>query len=137
MLGYVTSVQELCVVLGMDFYQIVTDVHPSLDDSNGGHSKSISNDTLDRLAKTIRSLQDEKKKRIKKVRFFLDNSFPGSPPYFSVHAYSTQFRSNTNTQLGFKSCLFFSDRWGVYLPIFRRKCKNTMEIRRHFISERC
>lgn len=69
MLGYVTSVQELCVVLGMDFYQIVTDVHPSLDDSNGGQSKSISNDTLDRLAKTIRSLQDEKKKRIKKVRF--------------------------------------------------------------------
>jgi protein regulator of cytokinesis 1 len=53
----------------MDFYQIVTDVHPSLDDSNGGQSKSISNDTLDRLAKTIRSLQDEKKKRIKKVRF--------------------------------------------------------------------
>lgn len=69
MLGYVTSVHELCVVLGMDFYQIVTDVHPSLDDSNGGQSKSISNDTLDRFAKTIRSLQDEKKKRIKKVRF--------------------------------------------------------------------
>ena len=52
--------------MGMDFFSIVTEVHPSLDDSQE-IPKSISNDTLDRLAKTIHSLQAEKKKRVLKV----------------------------------------------------------------------
>jgi len=47
---------ELCALLGMDFVQIIADVHPSLVDSNGGQPKSISNDTIARLAKTIHSL---------------------------------------------------------------------------------
>lgn len=58
---------QLCSVMGMDFFQIVTEVHPSLDDSQE-LPKSISNETLDRLAKKIHSLQAEKKKRVLKVR---------------------------------------------------------------------
>lgn len=66
-LDYVSTVHELCAVLGMDFFKTVTGVHPSLDDSTSGQSKSISNDTLDKLAKTVASLKQEKKQRIKKV----------------------------------------------------------------------
>lgn len=92
-LEFVTTVHELCAVLGMDFFQIVTDVHPSLDDSKGGQSKSISNDTLDRLAKTIRSLQDEKKLRIKKVSS-LDFLIDGEPSIFTSHPMSRNFISS-------------------------------------------
>ena len=51
----------------MDFFSTVTEVHPSLDDSTGVHSKSISNDTLSRLAKTVSALNEDKKKRLHKV----------------------------------------------------------------------
>jgi protein regulator of cytokinesis 1 len=65
-LEYVNLMHELCSVMGMDFFKIVTEVHPSLDDSQG-IPKSISNETLDRLAKTIYSLQAEKNNRVIKV----------------------------------------------------------------------
>ena len=58
---------DLCAVLGMDFFSTVTDVHPSLIDSTGAQSKSISNDTLARLAKTVIALKDDKKQRLHKV----------------------------------------------------------------------
>jgi protein regulator of cytokinesis 1 len=52
----------------MDLLQTLADVHPSLVDSSAtGQTKSISNVTLDRLAQTIRSLQDEKRVRLRKV----------------------------------------------------------------------
>lgn len=57
---------QLCSVMGMDFFQIVTEVHPSLDDSQE-IPKSISNETLDCLARTIHSLQVEKENRVLKV----------------------------------------------------------------------
>ncbi|MCO5605198.1 hypothetical protein L7F22_059378 [Adiantum nelumboides] len=41
---------------------------PSLDDSTFGQSKSISNETLEKLAKTVTSLKQEKKQRIKKLQ---------------------------------------------------------------------
>lgn len=65
-LEYVNLIHQSCSVLGMDFFQLVSEVHPSLDDAKG-LPKSISNDTLDLLVKTIQSLEVEKKQRISKV----------------------------------------------------------------------
>lgn len=66
-LELVSSVHDLCAVLGIDFYSTVTEVHPSLNDATGVQSKSISNDTLTRLAKTLISLKEDKKQRLHKV----------------------------------------------------------------------
>lgn len=66
-LEYVSMVHDLCTVLGMDFLSTVTEVHPSLDDSIGDDSKSISNDTLSKLDKTVATLNEDKKLRLSKV----------------------------------------------------------------------
>ncbi|CAH1451014.1 unnamed protein product [Lactuca virosa] len=67
-LELVSSVHDLCAVLGIDFYSTVTEVHPSLNDATGVQSKSISNDTLTRLAKTVISLKEDKKQRLHKLQ---------------------------------------------------------------------
>ncbi|GMJ15983.1 microtubule-associated proteins 65-1 [Hibiscus trionum] len=67
-LELVSTVHDLCAVLGMDFFSTVTEVHPSLDDSTGVQSKSISNDTLSRLVKTVSVLREDKKKRLHKLQ---------------------------------------------------------------------
>ncbi|KAF4346051.1 65-kDa microtubule-associated protein 1 [Cannabis sativa] len=67
-LEFVSSVHDLCAVLGMDFFSTVTEVHPSLNDSTGVQSKSISNDTLSRLAKTVIALKEDKKQRLQKLQ---------------------------------------------------------------------
>eukprot|EP00249_Psilotum_nudum_P017539 c26379_g2_i1 orf=934-2004(+) len=67
-LDYVSMVHDLCAVLGMDFFKTITEVHPSLDESPSGQSKSISNDTLKRLVKTVQSLQQERRHRIQKLQ---------------------------------------------------------------------
>ncbi|XP_044473594.1 65-kDa microtubule-associated protein 1-like [Mangifera indica] len=69
-LEFVSTVHDLCAVLGMDFFSTVTEVHPSLNDSTGVQSKSISNDTLSRLAKTVLSLKEDKKQRLHKLQEF-------------------------------------------------------------------
>ena len=66
-LEFVSTVHDLCAVLGMDFFSTVTEVHPSLNDSTGVQSKSISNDTLSRLAKTVLALKEDKRQRLHKV----------------------------------------------------------------------
>lgn len=66
-LEFVSTVHDLCAVLGLDFLSTVTEVHPSLDEQTGVQSKSISNDTLSRLAKTVLTLKDDKKQRLQKV----------------------------------------------------------------------
>ena len=66
-LEFVSNVHDLCAVLGMDFFSTVNEVHPSLNDSTGVQSKSISNDTLSRLAKTVLALKADKKQRLHKV----------------------------------------------------------------------
>ncbi|KAL0320837.1 UNVERIFIED_CONTAM: microtubule-associated protein 1 [Sesamum radiatum] len=66
-LEFVSTVHDLCAVLGMDFLTTVTEVHPSLNDSRGVQSKSISNDTLARLANTVLALKEDKKKRLQKI----------------------------------------------------------------------
>lgn len=50
---------------------MISEVHPSLDDSKG-LAKSISNETLDLLVKTINSLQVEKQQRVVKVGYCKD-----------------------------------------------------------------
>ncbi|XP_061345886.1 65-kDa microtubule-associated protein 1-like [Gastrolobium bilobum] len=67
-LEFVSTVHDLCTVLGMDFFSIVTEVHPSLNDSTNVHSKSISNGTLARLAKTVLTLKEDKKQRLYKLQ---------------------------------------------------------------------
>ncbi|KAK4484790.1 hypothetical protein RD792_007384 [Penstemon davidsonii] len=67
-LEFVSTVHDLCAVLGMDFLTTVTEVHPSLKDSTGVQSKSISNDTLSRLAKTVLALKEDKKQRLQKLQ---------------------------------------------------------------------
>ncbi|XP_043689784.1 65-kDa microtubule-associated protein 1-like [Telopea speciosissima] len=67
-LDFVSTVHDLCAVLGMDFFSTITEVHPSLNDSVGVQSKSISNDTLSRLAKTVLALKEDKKQRLLKLQ---------------------------------------------------------------------
>ncbi|KAL2322720.1 hypothetical protein Fmac_027099 [Flemingia macrophylla] len=67
-LEYVSTVHDLCAVLGMDFFSILTEVHPSLNESIGVHSKSISNDTLAKLAETVSTLKEDKKQRLHKLQ---------------------------------------------------------------------
>ncbi|KAK4781886.1 hypothetical protein SAY86_015988 [Trapa natans] len=67
-LEFVSTVHDLCAVLGMDFFSTVTEVHPSLNDSSSVQSKSISNDTLSRLAKTVLALKEDKKQRLHKLQ---------------------------------------------------------------------
>lgn len=67
MLEFVSTVHDLCAVLGLDFLSTITEVHPSLDEANGVQTKSISNETLSRLAKTVLTLKEDKMQRLKKV----------------------------------------------------------------------
>nr|GEW22083.1 65-kDa microtubule-associated protein 1-like [Tanacetum cinerariifolium] len=67
-LELVSSVHDLCAVLGLDFYSTVTEVHPSLNDATGVQAKSISNDTLARLANTVLALKEDKNQRLKKLQ---------------------------------------------------------------------
>jgi Ase1/PRC1/MAP65 family protein len=70
-LDYVSMVHDLCTVLGMDFVSTVAEVHPSLDDSVDDNCKSISNDTLSRLDKTVVTLNEDKKLRLSKVNAYI------------------------------------------------------------------
>ncbi|MFS7929045.1 putative microtubule-associated protein, MAP65/Ase1/PRC1 [Helianthus anomalus] len=65
-LEFVNKLHDICGVLGIDFYSTLKDVHPSLIDATGAQSKSISNDTLARLAKSVVSLEEVKKQRLRK-----------------------------------------------------------------------
>ncbi|KAJ6828931.1 65-kDa microtubule-associated protein 1-like isoform X1 [Iris pallida] len=67
-LDFVSTIHDLCAVLGMDFFSTITEVHPSLDDSVGVQSKSISNETLSKLARTVLTLKEDKKTRLQKLQ---------------------------------------------------------------------
>ncbi|XP_023005347.1 65-kDa microtubule-associated protein 1-like [Cucurbita maxima] len=67
-LEFVSTVHDLCAVLGIDFFGTVTEVHPSLNDATGVQSKSISNDTLSKLAKMVLALKEDKKQRLHKLQ---------------------------------------------------------------------
>uniref|UniRef100_A0ACD5WTQ6 Uncharacterized protein n=1 Tax=Avena sativa TaxID=4498 RepID=A0ACD5WTQ6_AVESA len=67
-LDFVSSVHDVCSVLGMDFLSTVTEVHPSLSDSVGADYKSISDETLSRLSKMVIELKEKKVKRLEKIQ---------------------------------------------------------------------
>ncbi|KAH0941998.1 hypothetical protein HID58_001635, partial [Brassica napus] len=67
-LEFVSTVHDLCAVLGLDFLTTVTEVHPSLDEANGVQNKSISNETLSTLANTVLTLKEDKNQRLKKLQ---------------------------------------------------------------------
>lgn len=68
-LDFVSTVHDLCAVLGMDFLGTITEIHPSLNESIGVQSKSISNDTLYKLLKMVEALKEDKRVRLQKVFF--------------------------------------------------------------------
>ncbi|KAJ6794431.1 65-kDa microtubule-associated protein 3 [Iris pallida] len=57
---------SLCLVLGVDFKQTISEVHPSLVETEG--SKNISNDTIERLASATRRLREVKIQRMQKLQ---------------------------------------------------------------------
>ncbi|KAI3804742.1 hypothetical protein L1987_26528 [Smallanthus sonchifolius] len=67
-LEFVNVLHDICGVLGIDFCSTVSDVHPSLIDASCAQSKSISNDTLARLAKSVIALKEAKKQRLHKLQ---------------------------------------------------------------------
>ena len=64
-LDHLSSLNSLCLVLGMDFKQTIHEVHPSLSETE--ESKSISNDTISRLATAIQRLREVKIQRMQRV----------------------------------------------------------------------
>lgn len=67
-LEHVSEVHSLCGVLGLDFGQTVSDVHPSLESTTSvEQATNISNSTLKGLEQTIVTLKAERKARIQKV----------------------------------------------------------------------
>lgn len=59
------ALNSLCSVLGVDSKKILTEVHPSLRDSE--RSKNISNGTIEQLAAAIQKLREVKLQRMQRV----------------------------------------------------------------------
>ncbi|KAI3954758.1 hypothetical protein MKW92_033961 [Papaver armeniacum] len=66
--GHISCIHELCIVMSVDFFETINEVYPSLSDSAQGQPKSISNDTLARLAAVVHSLKQEKQQRLRKLQ---------------------------------------------------------------------
>ncbi|KAJ0253417.1 65-kDa microtubule-associated protein 7 [Hirschfeldia incana] len=67
-LDYVNEVHSLCGVLGVDFCQTVSEVHPSLHRTNHEQSTNISDSTLDGLQHMIEKLKTERRLRFQKLK---------------------------------------------------------------------
>lgn len=65
---YTDRVHSLCTTMGMDSSMIITKVHPTLNELCG-ISKNISDVILAKLDSTVVSLEEERLKRLEKVRF--------------------------------------------------------------------
>lgn len=65
-LDQLNSLNSLCLVLGMDFKHTVSEVHPSLGDSEC--AKNISNDTIEQLASAIQKLREVKLQRMQRLQ---------------------------------------------------------------------
>ncbi|XP_050387846.1 65-kDa microtubule-associated protein 3 [Argentina anserina] len=64
--AHLGTLNSLCLVLGMDFKQTISEIHPSLDNSEG--CKDISLDLIERLATTIKKLRDVKIQRMQMLQ---------------------------------------------------------------------
>lgn len=67
---HLNTLNSLSLVLGMDLKNMVSEIHPSLGDSEG--SRSISNDTIERLATAIQKMREVKIQRMQKVNKIID-----------------------------------------------------------------
>ncbi|XP_023550078.1 65-kDa microtubule-associated protein 6-like [Cucurbita pepo subsp. pepo] len=74
-LEHVSEVHSLCSVLGLDFGQTVSEVHPSLERTSVEQATNISNRTLEGLEHTILTLKTERKTRIQKLKDILTSLF--------------------------------------------------------------
>ncbi|XP_054812123.1 65-kDa microtubule-associated protein 3-like [Prosopis cineraria] len=63
---HLCTLESLCLVLGLDFKQIVSNIHPSLGDTEG--PKSVTNDTIQQLADAIQNLRQVKLQRMQKLQ---------------------------------------------------------------------
>ena len=64
---FIESIHDISNVLSVCFTQVIKKVHPCFVDKRSDLSKSISEDTLARLARSKQSLLDEKRERLLKV----------------------------------------------------------------------
>lgn len=64
---HISTLNSLCVVLGLDFKHTVSEVHFSLGNAEG--SKDISNRTIEQLASLIQNLREVKVQRMQRVSF--------------------------------------------------------------------
>jgi protein regulator of cytokinesis 1 len=67
-LEQMNEVHSLCGVLGLDFGQTISDVHPSLQRTSLEHSTNISSTTMEGLEQTILKLKAERKTRTRKLK---------------------------------------------------------------------
>lgn len=65
-LDLLNTLNSLCLVLGIDFKQTVTEVHPSLGNNSEG-TKNMSNETIERLTVAIQRLREVKLQRMQRV----------------------------------------------------------------------
>uniref|UniRef100_A0A1S3Y661 65-kDa microtubule-associated protein 3-like n=1 Tax=Nicotiana tabacum TaxID=4097 RepID=A0A1S3Y661_TOBAC len=65
-LDHLTSINSLCVVLGIDYKQTIVDIDPTMDDFSV--SKNISKDMIIKLSATINRLKDLKKQRLLRLQ---------------------------------------------------------------------
>ncbi|XP_042462409.1 65-kDa microtubule-associated protein 3-like isoform X1 [Zingiber officinale] len=65
-MDHLSTLNELCSVLGVAFKETVREIHPTLDDAEA--SKSISNVTIERLATAIGRLREIKIERMQKLQ---------------------------------------------------------------------
>ncbi|MFQ6631234.1 hypothetical protein Gotur_010000 [Gossypium turneri] len=63
---YLSMLNELCSVMGMDFKQTVDEIHPTLSDPKG--FRSISNNTIEQLATLIKKLREVKIQRMQRLQ---------------------------------------------------------------------
>lgn len=62
---HLRTLESLCAVLGLNFGETVTKIHPSLVESEG--SRNISNTTLDKLASSVTQWHETKIQRMQEV----------------------------------------------------------------------
>ncbi|CAN7024531.1 unnamed protein product [Brassica oleracea var. botrytis] len=63
---HLRTLESLCSVLGLNFRETVTKIHPSLVESEG--SRSISNTTLDKLASSVNQWHETKVQRMQELQ---------------------------------------------------------------------
>ncbi|KAJ0977992.1 hypothetical protein J5N97_013466 [Dioscorea zingiberensis] len=66
--AHMKVIHELSTIMSIDFSKLMFEVHQSFGDLSNSHPKSISNDTLAKLAGLIQSLKQEKKQRLEKLQ---------------------------------------------------------------------